>query len=173
MQANMKQKVLTHNVWAASVARYFYGALGWPRRDLIALDRATRRVLRKLKAHRYSAAGERLYLPRAEGGRGLIAMEDMWEQEAVSVARVLEKYDLEQNLDGEGAKIGAVVSAEQRATKWQRLEGKKLHGVYAMVAKERETDRRSNRWLVEGRLRAETEAFVVAAQDGVLKTNVS
>ncbi len=71
--------------------------------------------------------------------------------------------------------MGAVKRQLERAQQEklvQRLESKSIHGVH-----ERETKMpgvntiASHRWLVQGRLRAETEAMVIAAQCGVLETN--
>ena len=42
--------------------------------------------MRGSKTHHTSAALERLYLPRAEGGRGLQGVELMWEREAIGAA---------------------------------------------------------------------------------------
>ena len=68
---NSKYKAQATNVWAVSIFRYFFGILKWTKADLISLDRTTRRIMRKNKCHQYSAAPERLYLPRTRGGKGL------------------------------------------------------------------------------------------------------
>ena len=55
---NSKYKVQATNVWAVSIFRYFFGILKWTKADLIGLDRTTRRIMRKNKCHKYSAAPE-------------------------------------------------------------------------------------------------------------------
>lgn len=66
-----------------AVLRYYFGAIRWSKAELVQLDRMTRRVMRQNKAHYYSAALERLYLPRKEGGRGLQELYSAWECEVV------------------------------------------------------------------------------------------
>ena len=78
---NSKNAVKASNSWAAAVFRYFFGVLKWSKRDLVGMDRKTRKIMRQNKAHHNSASLERLYLPRAEGGRGLTIE---WETEAVT-----------------------------------------------------------------------------------------
>ncbi len=49
---------------------------------------------------------------------------------------------------------------------------KMIHGAHLDQLQRPETDiKATHKWLVQGRLRAETEAVVVAAQCGILKTN--
>lgn len=90
---NARNKDLTHNSWATAILRYFFGTIRLSRRDLITLDRSTRKVLRQTKCHHINASMERLYLPRKEGGRGLQNVEQCWEQEVVSVALYLLESD--------------------------------------------------------------------------------
>ena len=80
---NSKYKAQATNVWAVSIFRYFFGILKWTKADLIGLDRATIRVMRKNKCHQYSAVPERLYLPRSRGGRGLHQLAHLKEREVV------------------------------------------------------------------------------------------
>ena len=72
-----------------SIFRYFFGILKWTKADLIGLDRTTRRITRKNKCHQYSAAPERLYLPRSHGGRCLHQLAHLRECEVVSTASYL------------------------------------------------------------------------------------
>ncbi len=59
----------------------------------------------------------------------------------------------------------------QRKKKKQRIAGKKIHGVHYREVGKKDTDKKAtNKWLTEGRLQAETEAIIVAAQDGVTYT---
>ena len=52
---NSKYKPQATNIWAVSIFKYFFGILKWTKVDLIGLDRATIRVMRKNKCHQYSA----------------------------------------------------------------------------------------------------------------------
>ena len=79
----------------------------------------------------------------------------------------------ENELGDKYVNIGELLVKAQAMEQWTALERMPLHGVYARELKKGTTDKtRSHRWLVEGVLQAKTEGFVVAAQDGVLKTNV-
>ncbi len=50
----------------------------------------------------------------------------------------------------------------------EELQRKLIHGVYARELRKTTTDTKlATRWLGRGRLHAETEAMIVAAQDGV------
>lgn len=54
----------------------------------------------------------------------------------------------------------------------ERLQRKKVHGVFAKQARQTGTDKKVTfEWLKEGHLQAEAEAVIVAAQDGVTHTN--
>ena len=53
------------------------------------LDRTTRRIMRQKQAHQYGASVARIYLPRNEGGRGLINIEHMWEIETLTATAYL------------------------------------------------------------------------------------
>ena len=86
---NSKYKVQATNVWAVFIFRYYFGVLKWTKTDLTLLDRATRRVMQKRKCHQYSAAPERMYLPRSHGGRGLHSLLHLREREVVSTALYL------------------------------------------------------------------------------------
>ena len=78
---NSKYKAQATNVWAVSIFRYYFGVLKWTKTDLTLLDRTTRRVMRKHKCHQYSAAPERMYLPRSRRGRGLHSLLHLRERE--------------------------------------------------------------------------------------------
>ena len=204
-----KMKVQATNVWAVSVFRYFFGNLTWTRKVLVRLDRMTRKVLRKHKAHHVNASLERLYLPREEGGRGLSNLEHVWERETVSKVEyvmspkgnhlqgvrrfweklaglgranpikiansILERYQM-------GHRFGVSdlpspppkdlvkdLKRRQMEKLRERLQGKKMHGTFfSQCLSEGWDTKGSHAWLKEGRFRAETEAMMIAAQDGVI-----
>ena len=86
---NSKHKVRATNGWAVPVFRYFFNHVKWGKKYLLSLDRKTRSVIRQHGGHYYGASLERLYLPRAEGGRGLTSLAHTWEREVVSAAAYL------------------------------------------------------------------------------------
>ena len=83
---NGKNKVSAHNAWAVSIFRYYFGIMKWNKHDV---DVLTRAVLGKCKSHQRIASKYRLYLPRANGGRGLANLMQEYEREVVSTAAYL------------------------------------------------------------------------------------
>ena len=76
------------NIWTVSLLRYSTTFVSWRKSELHAVDRKTRKLFTIYGAlHAKSDVG-RLYIPRIEGGRGLISIED-----SVELAiRGLERY---------------------------------------------------------------------------------
>ena len=119
---------------------------------------------------------ERLYIPRKEGGRGLISIEDCVEL----AIRGLEGYDhaSEERLiqDAGGDKIEGLEAASvlKRSKKEKRLEDweeKALHGQYLRQTKKVRSDQ-CWVWLQNDDLKRETESPIVAAQNQSIRTNL-
>jgi len=79
-----KHKVHATNTWAVAVFRYFFCQVKWPEGEFKRLDRQTRRVLRRYRAHHAGASLEWLYLSWNSEGRGLVNLRSAWEREVVS-----------------------------------------------------------------------------------------
>ena len=71
-QLNSRHKVDAINTLALSLLRYRFVTVKWTRRELRDLDVLTRKVLRRYQSHHLNTSPERLYLPRSQGGRGLM-----------------------------------------------------------------------------------------------------
>ena len=69
---NSRNLITAVNTYAVPVLIYSFGVLKYSDTDLHALDRLTRTLLTKFRMHHPKSAVERTYLPRKEGGRGLI-----------------------------------------------------------------------------------------------------
>ena len=69
------------NAWAISVVTYSGGIVDWTVDELKEADRKTRKLLTLNGALHPRSNTDRLYLPRAEGGRGLISFEECIRQE--------------------------------------------------------------------------------------------
>ena len=67
-------KVRAHNSWVVSALCYTMPLVDWLRRELDQLDVRTWALLTKCEAHYLNASKDRLYLPRSEGGRGLLSV---------------------------------------------------------------------------------------------------
>ena len=120
---------------------------------------------------------DRLYIPRKEGGRGLISIEDCVEL----AIRGLEVYvhGSEERLiqAARGDKIDGLETASvlKRSKKEKRLEDweeKVIHGRYLRQTKEAISDQRWA-WFQNGDWEREAESLILAAQNQSIRHNTS
>ena len=64
------------NTWAVSLLRYSAAFVNWRKSELQAIDRKTRKLFTIYGALHIKSDVDRLHIPRKEGGRGLISIED-------------------------------------------------------------------------------------------------
>ena len=64
------------NAWAVSLLRYSAAFLSWRKSELQAIDRKTKKLFIIYGALHHKSDVDRLYIPRKEGGRGVISTED-------------------------------------------------------------------------------------------------
>ena len=64
------------NTWAVSLFRYSAALVSWRKSELQDIDRKTRKLFTIYGALHPKSDVDRLYIPRKEGGRGLISIED-------------------------------------------------------------------------------------------------
>ena len=64
------------NTWAVSLLRYSAAFVSWRKSELQAIDRKTRKLFTIYGTLHPKSDVDRLYIPRKEGGRGLISIED-------------------------------------------------------------------------------------------------
>ena len=64
------------NTWAMSLLRYSAAFIIWRKCELQAIDRKTRKLFTIYGVLHPKSDADRLYIPRKDGGRGLIAIED-------------------------------------------------------------------------------------------------
>ena len=62
--------------WAVSLLRYSAAFVSWRKSELQAIDRKTRKLFAIYKALHLTSDVDKLYIPRKEGGKGLISIED-------------------------------------------------------------------------------------------------
>ena len=119
---------------------------------------------------------DRLYIPRKEGGRGLISIEDC----AEITIRGLEVYvhgseeRLIQAARGDKIDVLEAASVLKTSKKGKRLEDweeKVLHGQYLRQAKEVRSGQ-CWAWLQNGDFKRETESLIVAPQNHSMRTNL-
>ena len=78
MKSKLNGGDLVHgvNAWAVSLLRYSAAFVSWRKSELEAIDRKTRRLFTIYGALHPKSDVDRLYIPRKEGGRGLISIKD-------------------------------------------------------------------------------------------------
>jgi len=64
------------NTWAVGVVRYSARTVDWTMEEMASMDRRTRKILAMNDCLHTRSNFGRLYLPRKEGGRGLIETEE-------------------------------------------------------------------------------------------------
>ena len=64
------------NTWAVSLLRYSAAFVSWRKSELQATERRTRKLFTIYGTLHPKSDVDRLYIPRKEGGRGLISIED-------------------------------------------------------------------------------------------------
>ena len=164
------------NTWAVGVVRYSAGIVDWTMEEVVSMDRRTRKILAMNGCLHTRSNVARLYLPRKEGGRGLIGIEECVKGESKSLygylrestewmlqAALREKVIVEE----ENLQDYKKRRKEEKVKNWKE---KALHGEFVQqisgVAGEE-----SWRWLRNGFLKKETEGLILAAQDQALRTN--
>ena len=164
------------NTWAVSLLRYSAAFVSWRKSELQAIDRKTRKLFTIYVALHPKSDVDRLHIPRNEGGRGLISIEDCVEL-AIRGLEVHVHGSEERLIQAaRGDKIDDLEAASvlKRSNKDKRLEDweeKALHGQYLRQIKEVRSDQ-CWAWLQNGDLKRGTESLKVAAQDQSIRTNL-
>ena len=84
-ELNAVNRIAAINSLAIPVITYSMNILNWKINDLKRLDTKTRKLLTMYIMHHPKADVDRLYLPRSEGGRGLIQIELTYKIETVGL----------------------------------------------------------------------------------------
>ena len=74
-ELNAVNRIAAINSLAVPVITYSMNVINWQMNDIKKLDTKTRKLLTMYRMHHPKADVDRLYLPRSEGGRGLIQIE--------------------------------------------------------------------------------------------------
>ncbi|XP_042889217.1 uncharacterized protein LOC122264411 [Penaeus japonicus] len=88
-ELNSKNRVEAVNTLAVLVVQYSYNIINWNLPDLQRMDRKTRKLLTANKMLHPKSDVDRLYLPRKEGGRGLIQLELTYKTSTVGMKHYL------------------------------------------------------------------------------------
>eukprot|EP00794_Sanderia_malayensis_P013027 gene13027-14365_t len=88
-ELNSKNRIEAVNTLAVPVVQYSYNIINWNLPDLQRMDRKTRKLLNANKMLHPKSDVDRLYLPRKEGGRGLIQLELTYKTSTVGMKHYL------------------------------------------------------------------------------------
>ena len=78
---------------AVPVLRYSFGIVNWHQEELQKLDRKTRKILTIHGQHHPKADVDRLYIPRKQGGRGLMQLEAAHAVEIIKLVEYVDRKD--------------------------------------------------------------------------------
>ena len=158
------------------VLRYSAAFVSWRKSELQTIDRKTRALFTIYGALHPKSDVDKLYMPRKEGRRGLIFIEDYVEL-AIRGLKVYVHGSEERliwaargdKIDGlEAASVLKRSKKEKRPEDW---EEKVLHGQYLRQTKKVRSDE-CWAWLQNGELKKETENLIVVAQNQSIRTNL-
>ena len=156
------------NTWAVPLVRYSGPFLKWTREELKQMDQRTRKLMTMHKALHPRDDGDRLYVSRKQGGRGLASIEDTVDASVQRLEDYIEKLErglittIRVNTDN--------TINERMTTRKQKLEGKQLYGRFKRLINNI-SRQKTWTWLRKGNLKRETESLLIAAQDNAIRTN--
>jgi hypothetical protein len=182
-ELNAGSKFCALNSWAVPVLMYSFGVVSWSQTELLALNRLTRTILTKYRGHHPNASVNRLYLPRSRGGRGLLDLQNLCNNEVNGLYEYFQSKQYEPlhravmlaDSSYTPSRLGAahgpgkpVMTEAQRRDDWR---GKALHGRYPKQLEGGDVDYEASvAWQKSGELFMETEGFLLAIQDQVVRT---
>ena len=176
---NGRNKFQAVNTWAVSLLRYGAGVMTWRRHELQGMDRKTRKLLTMYGAFHPKSDVDRLYLPRAMGGRGLISCEGCVTSEENNLGWYIKRSTESLLVQVRNSKIvdaaSSVDKIEYKRNKInageQRWKNKKMFGQFCRDVNSRTDKDKRWAWLKKGDLKPEPEALICAAQEQALRTN--
>ena len=177
---NAKNLITAINTWAVSVLTYTFGIVNWSQTDLDTMNRKTRTLMTKFRKHHAKGCVDRLYLPRSEGGRGLLDISNLCHSQITTLKNYFKSsqdpiHQLIVHLDKDYTPLKLagnielpVINIKSRTENWL---AKPLYGQFPNSLLDANVDKeQSTLWLKHGRLHAETEGFMFAIQDQAIPT---
>ena len=92
-ELNGRNKIEAINSLAVPVVQYSFGIIDWKISELKKIDTKTRKLLNMHKMLHPKADVERLYIPRKDGGRGLIDVETAFKTATIGLDHYLKHKD--------------------------------------------------------------------------------
>ena len=166
--------------------RYISGIVDWHQEDMQKVDLKTRKLVLTIHGQHYpKVTVDRIYVPRKQGGRGLMQLEAAHVVEITKLVKYVDRQEdpptqfvriHQHNTDSAVLQTARCFKTEvQRETrKMDSIAEKtkeKWHGRGCMVQLLRNLDEKlvdieqSYRWLKSGNIKGETESTIVSAQD--------
>lgn len=178
---NSKNITKAINTYAIPTLTYSFGIINWTKTDLEKLNRTLRILLTKHCNHHPKACVQRVTIPRQQGGRGFLDIEELHYNQ---IER-LRKHFIDKT---ENPFFRAIVRIDTKHTplqlakppspeinflnqKHREWESKEIHGRYKNTINQEHIDKQKTfEWLKKGQLFPETEGFVIAIQDQTVPT---
>ena len=163
------------NTWAVPVIRYSAGIVDWKKLELQNMDRKTRKTMNMYQALHPRANVARLYLPRKEGGKGLLSAEECVNIESRALGQYLKTNQDEWLKSAWNEKLikddEDPETYKERRTRGRQEEWhtKTMHGQFIRQTSDIASEG-TWQWLERGELKKETEGMIMAAQDQALRT---
>ncbi|KAJ0176683.1 hypothetical protein K1T71_007862 [Dendrolimus kikuchii] len=184
-ELNSKNTIKAVNTFAIPILTYSFGIINWSKTDLNKLQRMINTTMTKHRKHHPKSAIERLVLPRQEGGRGIIDINNLHNKQITTLRNYFygkaEHSSLHKGvveLDVKLTPLNLQNTQQQQneilvdnKTKIKQWAEKSLHGRHQSDLSLSHVDaEKSNQWLKRGELFPETEGFMIAIQDQVIAT---
>jgi hypothetical protein len=175
---NARNLIQSINTYAVPVIRYSAAIVDWTDEEINKLERSTRKWLSLNGAMNLNSDINRLYVPRNRGGKGLMSIKDTLRKEKSLVANYIKEHKDDELLrycvppteDEQYFNFTKQQLKEELITNHEKEWKKKIiHGKYFReVEKQQLAD---YAWLKTARFKKETEALIMAAQEGALRLN--
>ncbi|XP_022829294.1 uncharacterized protein LOC111358406 [Spodoptera litura] len=179
---NAKNTIKAINTFAIPILTYSFGIIRWTQTDLTTLQRIINTTMTKHRKHHPRSCIQRLTLPKIEGGRGLIDITNLHNNQIILLRKFFYNRSQHSLLHkavcqadtftplslADRTKQITTINKEQKIQAWQQ---KSLHGRHRLDLTNPIVDKiASNAWLKRGELFPETEGFMLAIQDQVIDT---
>ncbi|KAI5738427.1 hypothetical protein M8J77_006974 [Diaphorina citri] len=125
-----KHLFMAINTYCVPILTYSFGLIKWSETDVKALDIDTRVSLTKNNTHHPKSSKERLYIPRKNGGRGLVNIASQWKTQTTKLREYFQQVKNRSN------KIKNMCRADNKYTPLQ------LNQEYSDIHKNNRRDQR-------------------------------
>eukprot|EP00794_Sanderia_malayensis_P000862 gene862-154_t len=204
-ELNSKNRIEALNTLAVPVVQYSFNILNWKMDEIRQMDTKARKLLTSNRMHHPKADVDCLYLPRRNGGRGIINLETAYKTSTIGMATYLsvskdwminlvhqheqsnklfsinkegrkyerefefvDNFDRNDELPATKQAKSSKLGMKQATERWNQ---KSLHGKYPLCCQQADVDQAAtHQWLRCSGLEAETEGFILAAQNQSLFT---